>query len=310
MKLGSLAPAELAQRLQHGDLVLKAGPFNYRLQSRLTSIAEGLSLLYANYPLAEAADFADFSLKLEPGAGVHRWWRPQVRFSSDGFYPFEPLPITHAYPQMEWAMNWCVSTQAHQYLMLHAAVVERGGFAAILPAPPGSGKSTLCAALIHRGWRLLSDELALIKLIDGAIYPAARPVSLKNESMAIIQSFAPQAVFNQVTHNTSKGSVTHMRVPDEQVDRMQQTAAPRWVVFPKYVAHAAAELTPLSRGQSMLELGANAFNYTLLGLTGFNALADMVERSTCFRLHYSRLDDAINLFEHLAAQSGLAGAAP
>jgi predicted ATPase len=29
----------------------------------------------------------------------------------------------------------------------------------ILPAPPGSGKSTLCAALVTRGWRLLSDEL-------------------------------------------------------------------------------------------------------------------------------------------------------
>ena len=34
--------------------------------------------------------------------------------------------------------------------------------AVILPAPPGSGKSTLCAALVNRGWRLLSDELTLV----------------------------------------------------------------------------------------------------------------------------------------------------
>lgn len=303
MKLADLSLAEQNLRLKHGELLLQAGPFKYRLQSTIASIAEGLRLLYANYSVAEPDGFADFSLKLEPGSGLHRWWRPQVRFSSDGYYPFEPLPITHAYPQMEWAMNWCVSTQAHQYLMLHAAVVERGGFAAILPAPPGSGKSTLCAALIQRGWRLLSDELALISLKDGSIYPAVRPVSLKNESMAIIQAFAPQAVFNRVTHNTSKGSVTHMKVPDEQVERMHQVATPRWVVFPKYVADSRALLTPLPRGQGMLELGANAFNYTLLGLTGFEALAQMVERCQCLRFHYSRLEDAVAAFDNLASQA-------
>jgi HprK-related kinase A len=157
--------------------------------------------------------------------------------------------------------------------------------------------------LIQRGWRLLSDEIALISLKDGLIHPAVRPVSLKNESMAIIQAFAPQAVFNPVTHNTSKGSVTHMKVPDEQVERMHEPAKPRWVVFPKYIANAAPELTPLPRGQGMLELGANAFNYTLLGLTGFEALARTVEAVDCLRFHYSRLDDAVAAFDNLANQA-------
>lgn len=91
------------------------------------------------------------------------------------------MPVGHAFPQLEWAMNWCISTQANFYLLLHSAVIERNGFAAIMPAPPGSGKSTLCAALINRGWRLLSDELALISLHDQNIYPLARPVGLKND---------------------------------------------------------------------------------------------------------------------------------
>jgi hypothetical protein len=41
-------------------------------------------------------------------------------------------------------------------------VLERGGRALLLPAPSGSGKSTLCAGLAFNGWRLLSDELALL----------------------------------------------------------------------------------------------------------------------------------------------------
>ena len=56
---------------------------------------------------------------------------------------------------------------AHQYLIIHAAVVEKNGLAAILPAPPGSGKGTLTAGSVLSGWRLLSDELTLIDRLSG-----------------------------------------------------------------------------------------------------------------------------------------------
>lgn len=301
MILSDLSPGELADRLVRGALMLRSGPFTYRLQSRIDSIAEGLSILYAGYPLADAEDGADFSLRLEPSTGLHRWWHRQVRFSSDGIAPFEPLPITHAYPQLEWAMNWCVSSQAHHYLMLHAAVLERDGLAVIMPAPPGSGKSTLCAGLLHRGWRLLSDEMALIAVGSSLLTPMVRPVSLKNRSIELMQAYVPEAVFNQVTHNTSKGSVTHMKVPDEHLRRMDEPATPRWVIFPQYVAGAAATLNPLPRGQSMLELGINSFNYGLLGRRGFETLAQVVAMCDSYRFEYSELDDAVAVFDALLA---------
>lgn len=298
--LADLDEPELRRRLAGGALVIRSGPFSYRIESRLPAIREGLQLLYADYPLAAPDDFADFALKIEEGAGLHRWWRRQVRFSSDGFYPFEPLPRSHAYPQLEWAMNWCVSTRAHHYLMLHAAVVERHGLAAVLPAPPGSGKSTLCAGLVQRGWRLLSDELALVSLEDGQITPAARPISLKNESIGVMRAFAPQASFTPVTEGTSKGSVTHMRVPAAQVARMDERARPRWVILPKYVAGTPTRLAALPRARSLLDLGANAFNYQLLGLAGFEALERLVSACECFEFSYSRLDEAVSAFDRLA----------
>lgn len=301
MKLAELGEREWRRRLAVGDLVIRSGPFRYRLESRLPRVVEGVGLLYADYPVAEPGEFADFSLKLEEGAGLHRWWRRQVRFSSDGAYPFEPLPQDHAYPQLEWAMNWCVSMQANHYLMLHAAVVERGGLAAVLPAPPGSGKSTLCAALVHRGWRLLSDEVALVSLVDGRISPAVRPISLKNQSIAIMQAYVQGAVMTPVTHGTTKGSVTHMKVPAAHVERMDETAAPRWVVFPKFIADAPARLVPAARASSLLELGANSFNYLLLGRDGFEALGRLVQACECFEFSYSRLDEAVATFDALAA---------
>jgi hypothetical protein len=197
-------------------------------------------------------------------------------------------------------MNWCISTQAHHFLTLHAAVIERRGFAVIMPAPPGSGKSTLCAGLVSRGWRLLSDELTMISLQDGLISPLGRPISLKNQSLEVIRKFVPDAVFNQVTHDTSKGSVSHMKVPASDTQRLNQLARPRWVIFPQYVPSAKAELSARSKATSMLELGRNAFNYTVHGLAGFELLADVIAASDCYDFRYSQLDEAVTMFDQLA----------
>ena len=303
MLLRELTPAALVRRLSGDGLVLRSGPFNFRIHSRIDSVAQGLALLYANHPVPGEGDFVDFALSLDHVPGPRRWVRPQAQFLFDGLSPFEPLPADHAYPLLEWAMNWCISANAHDRLLLHSAVIEREGLAAILPAPPGSGKSTLCAGLIHRGWRLLSDELGMVSLDDGSVAPLVRPVSLKNASLDVIRQFAPQAVFNRVSVGTSKGSVGHMRPPDGHVARMHEPAQPRWVIFPRYEAGASPTLTPRPRADSLLELGRNAFNYDVLGRVGFNTLADLVQGSDCYDFCYSRLDDAVATFDTLVQRA-------
>ncbi|SDO11870.1 HprK-related kinase A [Rhodoferax sp. OV413] len=199
-------------------------------------------------------------------------------------------------------MNWCISMHAHHYLILHSAVIEKEGCAFILPAPPGSGKSTLCAGLVNRGWRLLSDELALISLTDTSITPLGRPISLKNQSIDVIRGYVPEAVFSNVVHDTSKGSVALLKAPSAHIDRIQETARPRWVIFPKYMAGATAQMTPRSKANSMLELGRNAFNYMVLGLKGFEVLSKVIDESDCYDFHYSQLDDAVLAFDELVAR--------
>ncbi len=303
MILSELGPGALRTRLRGDGLLLRTGPFLFRVRSTIASVEEGLALLYADYPLGEDAEFADYTVQIAPGRGLHRWWRPQARYLYDGQSPFEPLPQDHAFPLLEWAMNWCIAGHAHHSLLLHAAVVERGGLAAILPAPPGSGKSTLCAGLVQRGWRLLSDEMTIIDLPTRQVMPLGRPISLKNASIEVMRAFAPGAVINAVSHETHKGSVTHMKVPAGQVARLHETARPRWVIFPRWQAGEAAQLTPRSQAQSFIELGRNAFNYLVLGEEGFQVLGDVVQASDCFDFRYSRLDDAVAAFDKLARQA-------
>ena len=301
MKLAELSSGQLRHRLHGAGLVVSTGPFLFRLTSPFASVADGLALLYGRHEVQAADVYADFAVHIGHGAGLRRWIKAQSRFLFDGQPVFEPLPEAHAYPLLEWAMNWCISAHAHQYLIIHAAVIERGGRAAVLPAPPGSGKSTLCAGLLHRGWRLLSDELALVSMADGRIWPLCRPVSLKNASIEVIERFEPAARFNRISHDTTKGSVTHMQVPQAHLDAMAIPAPLRWVVFPNYVSGAPATMVARSRAGSVVDLARNSFNFGVLGAAGFERLCDLVEGSRCFDFSYSRLDDAVSAFEQLAA---------
>jgi HprK-related kinase A len=301
LTLSALAPAAGNDRLRsRTGLRVQTGPFVVSMQSTLPDVAKAVATLYADYPVVDEAGFVDFHVSVRRPIGWRRWWNKQVVFGFEGEEPFNPLPGNQGFPLLEWGLNWCVYGLCHQYLILHAAVLERNGRALILPAPSGSGKSTLCAGLLFNGWRLLSDELTLICPQHGDIVPIPRPVSLKNQSIAVIQGFAPQAQFGSVVEETTKGVVAHFRPPADAVRRAHQRALPAWIVMPRYLPGQPARLLRLDKARALMSLVENAFNYDLFGLPGFELLRSVVDRSQCFAFEYSHLPDAIALFSRLA----------
>lgn len=303
MKLADLPPREIQARLRATGAFLRVGPFVIAIRSSLPEIAQGLRQLYAEHPLDESGEFADYHVEIDAPVGLRRWMRPQVLFRFDGAAPFKPLPRGQALPALEWGINWVIASNAHQYLILHAAVVAKDDRAAILPGPPGSGKSTLSAALVHRGWRLLSDELALIDSRNGALTALARPINLKNRSIDVIRAFAADAVFTSATHDTAKGTVALLRPPPQSVALMGEAAKPAWVVLPRYEDGAPEELRFESAALTFMELGRNAFNYSILGRRGFRTLANLIDHCRCFRFRYGALDDAVRVFDRLASEA-------
>jgi HprK-related kinase A len=276
------------------------GPFVASLRSPLRQVATSVSSLYAHYALAADDTFTDFHVGVRRPSGVRSLWKPQVVFELDGYEPFNPLPGDQGFPLLEWGLNWCVYGMCHQYLILHAAVLERGGKALILPAPSGSGKSTLCAGLLFSGWRLLSDELAMICPRDGNLVPNPRPVSLKNESIQVISDFAPGVQFGSQVKETSKGVVAHFAAPEAAVHLSGLRAMPAWVVMPKYRPGQSALLRPIERSSAFMQLIENAFNYDVFGAEGFSLLGSVLDRCRCFSFEYSSLPEAAAVFSRLA----------
>jgi HprK-related kinase A len=276
---------------------LRTGPVVTCVKSSIPAVAEGIMHFYTEHLVEDG--FADFHVRVGRPHGVRKWIRPQVLFELDGTPPFLPLPGNQGFPMLEWGLNWCVSAHCHQYLILHAAVLERSGAALVLPAPPGSGKSTLCAGLASRGWRLLSDELALLSPASGEIVPLARPISLKNASIEVIGRFAPAEFIGPAVHDTLKGSVAHMRPPKESVRREAETAAPRWIVRPKYVDGAVAQLRPWPKARAFMQLVDSAFNYQFHGVEGFELLGRVIDSCECYEFTYGDLEEAVRVFAAL-----------
>ena len=296
MNVGEASRQELESRLAGPGLQVQLGPFVVRIRSRLTAFAPLLSEFYDQHP-TDPPGFVDFDVQVQPSRGP-RGGR-QACFLADGRKPFWPLPAEHTLPALEWGINWCIATRSNHLLMLHSAVVERGGSAILFPAWSGHGKSTLCTALVHSGWRLLSDEFGLVRPEDGALVPVPRLIPLKNESIEVIRRFRPQAVIGPSFHGTRKGTVAHVRPPADSVRRADEIARPRLFVFPRWVAGAPLTIEPVDKGEAFLMVATNAFNYETLGEIAFDLVRDMVRSCDCYALTYSDLDEVIAAIDTL-----------
>jgi len=285
-----------------GNIVIS--PFIVNIQSSLPEVTKSIECLYSDYELiTDDTSFTDFYVNI--CSRLFRWgYKPQARFYTDGRQPFLPLPLSQAFPFFEWGLNWCIAQYINTRLIIHSAVVEKNSQVFIFPGIPGAGKSTLCAALINRGWRLLSDEMAMVDLDNYQVTPIVRPVGLKNESIDIIKSFAPDAVFGKSFLDTSKGTVAHLKPSIKSVEQSTKKGVCRWVIFPEYVPNAKLQLVPISSAESVLKLAGNSFNYNVLGGAGFEALCSLVEKSESFSFTYSCLDEAIMKFNELVEKDG------
>jgi hypothetical protein len=309
-RVGDVSVAVIERALASHGLALDFGGARVCVRSRCRGLAAKLQVVYAEFPFQqEAKGFFDVTAELEPARGWRASGRRDISFIVDGERPFEDLPADLDLPMLEWGLNWCISQRGNHRLVLHAGVVEREGFAIVMPALPGSGKSTLTAALATRGWRLLSDEFGPIDATDGTMIPMLRPVALKNESIDVIRRFAPDAVLGPDFPGTHKGTVAHL-APDARSVSMRHTPAqPVAVVFPRFEQGVEPRTEALPGAFSFTKLAGNSFNYSLLGPLGFASLKRLVQSVPCYRIAYGSLAQAVEIVESLHRQLTLASKA-
>jgi HprK-related kinase A len=282
-----------------GRFDLRVGPISFRIGSAWQRPLDELRRLYSGYPAAEAP--CDFTVRLEPPRPWRRLLRPAVSIGGDYRLPdAAPLPLAHGLLAAEMAMNLQMALGQRRFLLLHAAVVEREGRAVVMTGASGAGKSTLSALLGEAGWRFMGDEFALLEPETGLLHSFPRPVSLKNEATALFPGIDP-ARLGPVLSGTPKGTVRHLRPPADALGRMDETAAPALILFPRFGAGLAEEVRPVGAAETFVRLTQASPNYVALGERGFEALTRLVSAVPARAADYADGGRALDLVERLWA---------
>lgn len=302
--VGDWSQKELVRTLRGDGLYIDYGACTVRVCSRASGFAAAFRHVYRHFAPVRRADFTDFHVDIEPGKGARRWLKPQSRFLIDRVQPFEPFAASHALPHYEWGLNWSFGQRFNQYVLLHAGVLAQADRALLLPATPGSGKSTLTAAMMLAGFRLLSDEFGVLRPQSGDLLPMLKPVALKNASIGVIRGFSAQAELGPTFTATRKGDVAHLAPDAASVALVHRPARPGLIVFPAWRPGVPLQLEPQAPEQAFTRLAFNSFNYGVLGRISFEAVADLAAACPAYQLVYGRLDEAVACLRQLLDAQG------
>ena len=278
-------------------LRLQVGPVTFRIGSEWRAPLTALQALYAGYPAGDA--IADFTVRLEAAKPWRRHLRPSIAIAGDYVLPgASPLSLAHGLLAAEMGMNLQMALGQRQYLLLHAASLERDGRALLLTGLSGAGKSTLAAVLGERGWRLMGDEFALLGLDGELLHPFPRAISLKNRSIAELEAELGGERFGPVLAGTPKGTIRHLRPNPAAIAGMTQAASPALILFPRFGGDYPAEVRAVGAAEAFVRLTQASTNYVALGERGFDALTRLM-RLPARAIDYARTDDAVALVEGL-----------
>jgi hypothetical protein len=164
---------------------------------------------------------------------------------------------------------------------VHAAVLEWAGYAVMLVAASGVGKSTTTWALLHHGFRYCSDELGPVDLQTFEVSPYPHALCLKAEPPAAYPLPA-QTLYTPSTLHIPTGAL-----PSAPCLAPRPLAA---IFFPQYhPAAAGPTVRPLRPAEAAARLYAQALNPLAHAEEGLDGAIALATRCPCFVLHTAAL---------------------
>ncbi len=281
---------------------VRVGPLDFLLRSPLAQPITDVRQLYRGYPAPGPDAIYDYTVAVVPDAGLRRLFRPRLHLRCDVEMPgMVPIPFHLGLLALEMGMNLQVAVAMRRTLVLHAGSVARGPDGLILIGDSGAGKSTMSATLgwLPDRWRFMGDEFALLALDQHHLLPFPRPISLKNQSIAIMEARVPSEHFGPVQRETIKGTIRHLRPPQSALDAMAEPAHPRLLIAPRFEAGAIPVARRMSVSESFARLTAASPNYVATGEAGFDALTRLVNAAPGYDIVYGSTDDGLALVEQL-----------
>ena len=219
-----------------------------------------------------------------------------LEITSDPLGAFEGIGVVYTDEPTSLASAltlWAVQ-ETRQYYVFHAGAVARDKRAILLPAPSHHGKSTLTAALLGRGFDLLSDEAAAIDMPTGRLIGYPRALWLRPESLAVLGLDPSLGTHLDGDHRIVSAAALGAR-------RAAGKPRPALVVCPRFRTGEPTRLERLRAGPAVMALMRSSCSQPRFKVEGLDFVIDLARRTPCYRLTYSDAREAASAIEDLFA---------
>jgi hypothetical protein len=271
----------------------RALDFRFDLCTRLESVARTAAELLAPFRTAPAAGAPAYEI-----VDDHQPW---ARFAAY----FEGRPVREhdslepVLDYLFWHINREAIDSVTSRLAVHAAAASLGERGVLMPAPMGSGKSTLVAGLVRAGFSYLTDEAACFDPTTGLLHPYPKPIWL---APASVEAFP--GLLEKLASDRRPRLGSRYQVRPEQLSEAPTGGPCRvgCVIAPSYEAGSRTRLEPMSKAEAVLTVAQSCFNLRGFGGAGLTLLADMVKNADCYRLRMRDVSSAVQAVTEVVAR--------
>ena len=201
-------------------------------------------------------------------------------------------------------LTWAITARAIEYLgnhhlLFHAGVAAFQNRGVLFPAAGGSGKTTLVASLLRRGFQYLGDDIAVIDRTTLECLPFAGSLSLKGEARDLLAPLYPELATAAYRVHFRGQEVTYLPPPRRAWP--EQPMPIDFVILPAYLPGTPTNLAPISRVQALRGLLEQSFNARRLGGLALVKTSELVRGAECYALTFDDAQAASDLVKELVS---------
>jgi len=208
---------------------------------------------------------------------------------------FAASPGIDALAPIVKSLVWTTAVRDQRFFLnIHAGVVSDGTRCILLPAAPGSGKSTLTAALVHAGYEFFSDEVALLEDRTLDVFPVPLALCVKDYGIEALADRFPQ-LRSLAIHRRGDGKrVAYMPPPARSRPASEEARPVGALIFPRFTPGGGTSLAPLPRSEALQRLMTECIGVSeTLDTHRVEALVRWIAGIPCYALRHASTDDAI-----------------
>jgi hypothetical protein len=179
---------------------------------------------------------------------------------------------------------------------VHAACVSRNGKGLLLCGDSGAGKSTLAYACARAGWTYTSDDTAY--LINNSVVPRVIGHSHRARFRPSARDLFPELRTHPLSPRLEGKPSIEILTANLPISRTAVESDIHAVVFLRRSPSSSARLVRLPAGTANQRLAADLFSAGELRAKHTAMLETLADTPT-FELHYSELDEAIQVLNKL-----------